>query len=109
MANTITIRIRLEDGEPTALAKLCTRFGYEQAVALSDSPEERRAMESTILKIQAALHRKAAALKSARRLGWWWRHQRRDEPEGANDHADYEPVPNGMPASRTACGLAPQG
>jgi len=60
MENTITIRVRLEDGEPTALAKLCARFGYEQAAALSDSPEERRAMESTILKIQAALDRKAA-------------------------------------------------
>jgi hypothetical protein len=60
MANTITIRVRLEDGEPTALAKLCARFGYEQAAAPSDSPEERRAMESAILKIQAALDRKAA-------------------------------------------------
>src|SRR5262245_5923095 len=56
-ASTATIRVRLEDGEPTALAKLCERFGYEQAAAVSDSPEERRAMESAILKIQVALRR----------------------------------------------------
>jgi hypothetical protein len=45
MASTITIRVRLEEGEPAALAKLCERFGYEQAAALSNSPEERRATE----------------------------------------------------------------
>jgi hypothetical protein len=57
MASTITIRVRLEEDEPAALAKLCARFGYEQAAALSDTREERRAMESAILKIQAALRR----------------------------------------------------
>jgi hypothetical protein len=93
MANTITIRVRLEDDEPRALAKLCTRFGYEQAAALSDSPEERRAMESAILKIQATLDAKrSAVVKSAPRIACRWRHYPRakGEPGGFEDQVGDE-------------------